>query len=161
MATTANGYIARLDDSTPWSDEEWKAYSEEVKKIGNIIIGRRTYEIMKHDELDKIGNPLVIVVGSTAYPVGPNVVFVKTPEEALRAVEQKGFSSTTINGGGALLSSFGSKGLIDEVVLDIEPFLFGNGIPLFKQNAFEFNLSLTGVKRIGSNTLQVRYKVIK
>lgn len=161
MAMTANGYIARLDDSTPWSNEEWEAYAEEVKKIGNIIIGYRTYEIMKDGEFEKIGNPLVIVVSSKQQPNDTHAIFVKTPEEALEVVLQKGFSTTTINGGSILLSSFAQKKLIDEVILDVEPFLFGKGIPLFKENDFEMALELKEVKKIGQNGIQLRYLVKK
>lgn len=105
MAITANGYIARVDDSTPWSDEEWEAYAAEVKKIGNIIIGYRTYEVMKDMEFERIGNPLVIVVSSKEQPDNTNVVFVKTPEDALKIVSEKGFTETTINGGSTLLAA--------------------------------------------------------
>ena len=37
MATTANGYIATLDDDTPWSNEEWKSYEQMVKRIMEAI----------------------------------------------------------------------------------------------------------------------------
>lgn len=161
MAITSNGYIAHMDDSTPWSDDEWQAYAEEVKKIGNIIIGYHTYELMKDTAFDKIGNPLVVVVSSKEIPNSTNVVFVKTPEEALAVISARGFSVTTINGGSILLSSFAQKKLIDEVILDIEPFLFGKGIPLFKENDFELQLLLKDVTKIGKNSLQIRYSVKK
>lgn len=161
MAITANGYIARIDDATPWSDEEWEFYAEEVKKIGNIIIGYRTYEIMRDGEFKKIGNPLVIVITSKQQPSDTHAIFVKTPEEALAIASQKGFTSTTINGGSMLLSSFAEQGLIDEVILDVEPFLFGKGIPLFKENDFELELELKETIKIGKNGIQLRYSVKK
>ena len=42
MAISANGYIAKLNHDTPWSDEELQSYSEKVKEAGNLIIGRTT-----------------------------------------------------------------------------------------------------------------------
>lgn len=161
MAITANGYIARDDDSTPWSNEEWEAYAEEVKKVDNIIIGLRTYELMKDDGFEKIGNPLVVVVSSKDYANNTEAIFVKTPEEALEVVLQKGFTATTINGGSTLLSSFAQKGLIDEVILDVEPFLFGKGIPLFKEIDAELELELQEARKIGQNGIQLRYSVKK
>ena len=47
QAMSVNGYIAGAHDETPWSDEEWKSFSKAVSEAGNIIIGRRTYELMK------------------------------------------------------------------------------------------------------------------
>lgn len=47
MSITANGMIAKDDDSTSWvSPTEWKSFSSMIQKTGNMIIGRRTYEVM-------------------------------------------------------------------------------------------------------------------
>lgn len=47
MAQTANGYIAREDDTTGWiSEEEWDSYSSAVRKSGCLVIGHRTYDIL-------------------------------------------------------------------------------------------------------------------
>ncbi len=162
MATTVNGYIARPDDSTPWSDEEWNAYAEMVKRVGNIIIGRKTYEIMKDGEFDRIGNPFVIVITQQKEnETIPNVVFVKTPEEALKIAEEKEYTETMVNGGSTIIDLFAQKKLFDEIYLDVEPFVFGNGKPLFLPSNLELQLSLEEIKKIGNNSFQVHYKVLK
>lgn len=162
MATTINSYIAREDDSTPWSDEEWNAYAEMVKEVGNIIIGRKTYEIMKDGEFERIGSPFVIVITQQENSESlSNMVFVKTPEEALEAVEGKGFTETMVNGGTTIINLFAQKKLFDEIYLDVEPFVFGNGKPLFPQSNLELKLTLEEVKKIGENSIQLHYKVVK
>src|SRR5258708_1347085 len=162
MATTINGYIARNDDSTPWSDEEWNAYAEMVKKVKNIIIGRRTYEIMKIEGFERIGNPHVIVIKNQEEKENiPNVVFVKSPEQALEVASSKGFTETMVNGGSTIISLFTEKKLFDEIYLDVEPFVFGNGKPLFLQNNLELELLLEEIKKIGKNSFQAHYKIVK
>ncbi len=51
LAITANGYIAGEHDEVEWvSEASWNSYLYIVKKIGCVIIGRRTYDLMKEDE---------------------------------------------------------------------------------------------------------------
>lgn len=48
MATTIDGFVAKKDDSTGFvSDVEWDSFQAEMKRVGNIIIGRRTFELME------------------------------------------------------------------------------------------------------------------
>ncbi len=57
MAVTANGYIARDNGEVDWATEtEWANFSAMIKKNGNMIIGRKTYEVMlKNDEFNRSG----------------------------------------------------------------------------------------------------------
>ncbi len=49
MTLSADGYSARLNDDAPWSAEEFARCNAFVANAGNIIVGRRTYEIMKEE----------------------------------------------------------------------------------------------------------------
>ncbi|TES95125.1 dihydrofolate reductase [Patescibacteria group bacterium] len=162
MATTINGYIARKNDETPWSDEEWQSFKKKVSEIGNIVIGQRTYDIMKKgEEFQKIGNPFTIVLTRKKQEGNSNFAFVNSPKKALDLLKEKGFSEALIAGGSMLNSSFMQEDLIDEIYLDIEPFVFGNGIKLFADNDFEKKLELIETKPLSKNTIQLHYKVIK
>ena len=48
MATSVNGYIAKLDHDTPWSEEEFDSFASKVKEVGNLIIGKTTFDLI-HD----------------------------------------------------------------------------------------------------------------
>ncbi len=159
MAITANGYIAKKNNETPWSDEEWESFSEKVKEIKNLIIGRKTFEIMdKENEFQKIGNPFTVIVSNKEEN---NSNFVNSPEQAIDLLKEKGFSKILVAGGGMLNSSFMQKGLIDEIYLDVEPFLFGKGINLFADNDFETKLELFETKQLSKNTIQLHYRILK
>lgn len=159
MAITANGYIAKENNETPWSDEEWKSFSNIVKKIGNLVIGRKTFEVMTQDaEFQQIGNPFTVIVSNKK---DNNSNFVNSPEQAINLLEEKGFSEILVAGGGMLNSSFMQKGLVDEIYLDVEPFLFGKGIKLFADNEFESKLELLETKQLSKNTIQLHYKILK
>ncbi len=162
MAMTANGYIAKENDDAPWSDEEWESYSAFAKKIGNLVIGRRTYKIMNADSaFEKLGNPFVIVVSSREESFVSDCVFVASPQEALDELKKKGFFVALVCGGSSLNASFMQENLIDEIYLDVEPMMWGKGISLFAQEPFEAKLKLIDVKKLSPDTLQLHYKIEK
>ena len=47
MAMSVNGCIAKENNETPWSDAVWESYYKIAKQFKAIILGRKTYEIMK------------------------------------------------------------------------------------------------------------------
>jgi len=98
MAMSVNGYIAKGDNETPWSDEEWQSFSEKVKEFGCLIIGRKTYEIMReNDEFQKINNPLTVVISKQEIKEeSPNFVFVNSAKDALQVLEERAFDKVLI-----------------------------------------------------------------
>jgi dihydrofolate reductase len=54
-AITINGFIVKEKDDTSWVTEtEWASFSDMIRKNGNIIIGKRTYEVMlENDEFNR------------------------------------------------------------------------------------------------------------
>src|SRR3989338_3148772 len=163
MATTANGMIAKPDDSAPWTDIIFKSYYSFVKKAGNIVVGHKTYKIMaEFDEFKKLNNPVTVVLSSYPKPEevkNKNHFFVDTPQKALEILKKKGFKTAIVGGGGKLNSAFMTEELVDEVIIQIEPFLFGKGIKLFKDADFEASLELLDVKKLSKNKIQLHYKV--
>ncbi len=166
MAITPNGMIAKLDDDTNWVTEtEWSSFSSMIKKAGNMIIGRRTYEIMlKNDDFKKSDfREIKIVVLSEKLIKTHNrkVSVVDSPQKAVQVLKEERFRTGVVCGGGGLNASFMSADLVDELYLDVEPIMFGKGIKLFAESDFETNLDLIGTKRISKNEVQLHYKIKK
>lgn len=162
LAQTVNGFIANEKDETPWSQEEFRAFYLRTREIGNLIIGRRTYDVMKKGrEFGLCGNPVTVVLTRSKAPKSKDAIFVRSPRKAIEALRAKGFRTATVAGGGSLNSSFLKEGLIDEVWLDIEPLVFGTGVPLFEKSSAKAKLKLTGIRRISRNTIRICYKVVK
>jgi len=162
MAITANGYIAKENDDTPWSDEEWEAFNEIVKRTKNEVIGRRTLELFGEKGIEAMGSPFIVVLSSKeSTNHNKNIKFVSTPQEALKLLKEQGFEEALVAGGSILNTSFMKEGLVDEIYLDVEPFIFGKGIPLFQPEGFEYKLELLETNKLSSQTIQLHYKVIK
>ena len=159
MAITANGYIAKQNHETPWSDEEWQSFTKMVQRIGNIVIGRKTFDIMSQGgELLSIGSPFTVIVSNKT---SADSHFVSSPEEAIKLLDSKGFSEVLVAGGAMLNAAFMQKNLVDELYLDVEPFIFGQGIKLFSDSNFERRLTLLEATQLSPDTIQLHYEVIK
>lgn len=169
MAITPNGMIAKEGDDTSWVTEtEWESFSGMIKKYGNMIIGRRTYEIMlRNDEfnisnLNEIKTAVVAQEEESVKIHNPQFVFrAKSPKEAIDVLCAQGFETIMVCGGGGLNASFMKENLIDEIYLDVEPIVFGKGIRLFAEADFEANLELIETKKLSPNEIQLHYRVLK
>ncbi len=162
MATSLNGIIAKSDDDTSWiSKEEWDSYSLAVRTAGNLIVGHRTYGILtKQPEFSEFKDvKLVVVAQENFQTLAPNHLVVHSPKEALGLL--KDFEEVVVAGGGALNASFAEENLIDEIFIDIEPIILGQGIPLFRDKNFECSLKLVRQKKISENEIQLHYEVLK
>lgn len=162
MAVTINGLVAGENDDTSWvSGEDWNSFIKIAKGIGNVIIGRRTYEVMfDRGELDNFKDLNVVVVTDRELNGLPKfVVTAKSPKDALEKLQNKGFEKALVAGGGGLNSSFLEEKLIDEIYIDIEPQILGKGVPLFQPNDINQRLKLLEVKKLSENTVQLHYEV--
>ncbi len=166
MAITPNGYIAKPDGDTSWEEPtSWIGFKKTSKEIGNIIIGKNTYEQVvkaKQFPLPKRLN-VVLTYEKIENKWGEDkVIFTdKQPKEILEMLKKKGFNRACVAGGGMNNSNFMKEGLIDELLIDVEPTIFGKGIKLFADADFDFKLKLLKVKKLSANELQLHYKVMK
>jgi dihydrofolate reductase len=131
MAVTANGWIARGDHTVAWSNEEWQEYARAIKEAGAYIIGNATYQMMiKEGEFEKIGNPATCVLTHSPKLDEGAIMFAVTPEEALGKLEARGFTRVIIGGGSQCNAAFLRAGLVDEVLIDVEPLDLDSMMPL-------------------------------
>jgi dihydrofolate reductase len=81
------------------------------------------------------------------------------PEKVLEELKTLGFKKALLGGGTSLNTLFLQKKLINEIILTVEPKIFGSGLSLFKDD-FDLSLELLELKQINQNSYLVRYKVI-
>lgn len=165
MGISVNGYIAKADGDSEWtSKEDLEGFYEHSERIGNIIMGKNTFLAAQKYGYFPFPKALNIVVShqNIENKWGDKVIVTnKSPGEILEMLTQDGFVAAFLAGGGELNSSFIKEGLIDEIYLDVEPLVFGRGIPVFSPNDFEFELKLLEVNKLNSDTVQLHYQVLK
>lgn len=162
MAQSVNGFIAKPDHSTPWSDEDWQAYKTELSKHGCIIVGSKTFEIMSKDgDFSDIGNPFVMILSSESLNLSGDFASASSPEEALKELGKRGFTSVIIGGGAKTNSTFLEADLVDEIIIDVEPQMFASGIPFLDSSIVknDIKLKLISAERISENLVQLHYSV--
>jgi dihydrofolate reductase len=165
MGITINGYIAKEDGNSEWtSDEDLKGFYNHSRDAGNIVMGRNTYAAAMKSGYFPFPDALNVVVTHEAMENvwGDRVLITDgSPKEIVAMLEQKGFETLFLAGGGQLNTSFINEHLIDEIYLDVEPLLFGRGIKIFADADFEVDLELIETKQLNAQTVQLHYRVKK
>jgi dihydrofolate reductase len=164
MDITANGFIGDPNGKSDFTSEADEiCFNATCQRIGTVISGRKTYEVLYPDCMPlKEGAHWVLTHDTSRASDNPTVKFTnKPPGELLGELEISGINEVCLIGGQQTISEFLQKGLIDEIYLDIEPRIFGQGMSLFTAAEFEVSLELLEVKNLSPQTVQLHYKVKK
>ena len=167
IATSADGYIARLDGSLDWltgrpAPKGFYGLPEFTRSVDAKLLGRRTF-----DRSVEMGAPFSAddrhYVFSRRPPpasVPAGVEFVSQPIGAFakRLREQAG-KNIWMMGGGEIIASFLDEDAIDEFIISVVPIFIGEGIPLIAPRHLEVPLKLRSVKPFPDGVVQVHYDV--
>lgn len=161
-AVTANGKIARHDGetSTAWtSKEDHDFFVRETKKYGVMIMGRKTFVTINRPLPGRL--TIVMTRRPDEYEKQPGILeFTDEPPAAILAqLETRGFASVALAGGANIYSQFLQANLVDEILLTIEPTIFGSGPNLLVDFPGEPKLKLQGIEKLNENTILLRYQV--
>ena len=126
--------------------------------------GRKTYDAVSKWEgeyLNDLKDVRKVIISRSPIQLMEGFTLASSPEEALKQLESEGFNEAIITGGSTINSEFAKRGLIDEVILDVNPSILGEGIPVFAPHDFQLNLELANVERVGNELVELKYKVKK
>lgn len=159
MSTTIDGFIAKIDGNSDWvSKIDCDLFEERYKKIGCVIVGKRTFDQFQGSLYPMPGiTTIVLTSDTTRTSSDPLVMFVHSPEEAISIAESRGFEQVLLAGGGRTNSAFLDSGLIDELFLSVHPFNLNEGIKLFEVAKSEVNFKLAGVREMGEGLVELHY----
>lgn len=173
IATSADGFIARLDGSVDWLDRPQTAgdygMAAFYRSIDTILWGRKTYEVAL--EFQKQGipgaefDPKVKNYAFSRKPPkrpAPGVEFVTEPIAAfakrLRATPGK---NIWMMGGAGLIGSFLDANEIDEFIIHVIPTFIGEGIPLIAPSRRTVPLELRSSRRYFDGVVRLHYAVMR
>jgi len=155
MAISTDGFIAGPNDETPWSDAEWEAFQDFVKSCDCVLLGRRTFEIMRQDSGLIDGPQYIVVTSDNSFDSG-NLI----KKNIVSAADMPEANKVGIIGGGELNGRLAGLGVINEVILDVEPVELGNGITLFGSHK-PLTMKLVSEKILENGvTTQKHYQVV-
>jgi dihydrofolate reductase len=163
VACSADGFIAHPDGSVEGlMDRETDFdFVASLQAFDVVLMGCKTYE-------------LSLRLGHSTDPDKENYVFSRTMKESLdkhveivseKAIElvkelKRGTGKDIwLCGGADLATTLLVENLIDEIILKVNPVLFGAGIPLFSREVQQTELELSESKFYRNSYLVLHYRV--
>ncbi len=160
MAITVDGFIGKSKDHfANWtSPEDKQLFVKTSKDFGLIMMGENTFKTFPAPLPKRLN--VVFSLNPPAKEERDNVLWVSgDPKQVLEKLKEMGYNRALLGGGATLNSLFLKEKLISELILTVEPKLFGQGLSLFNQE-FDLNLKLIETKQLNSDTIMLRYKVV-
>lgn len=167
IAMSLDGYIAKDDGGIDWlsmvdTPGEDYGYSDFIKSVGTIIMGRKTYEkilSLSGDYLHR--DKTCYVLSNTRTGSEENVTFYSgSLEELIHSEKQKGNGHIFIDGGASVVHALLSQDLIEECVISIIPVILGGGIRLFADGLPETKLRLVSMETFPTGLVQLWYHCV-
>ena len=162
-ACSLDGYIARPDGSVDWlhwSPDVQRLTAAYWARVDTVLMGRKTYDVAK-------------ALGTGAFPSVTNYVFSRTlrddPERDVQLVREDAAAFVAelrkqaggeicIMGGGEFARTLFEADLVDEVGVNIQPVLLGEGV-LFLSVGREIRLELLRTEALAGDCIYALYKV--
>lgn len=159
VSLSLNGQVLLAKESNHQIPQEILAdFMQYVIKAGNLIIGRKTAELFLQNPASiKTFESVDLVVVSKQMKAGEGYSVVSSPTEALERLNSKGFTTALLAGGPALYRAFLNDELVDELIVNINPRLTGEGGLLMDRSNAHVFLTLTDIHHLTSQTIQLRY----
>lgn len=182
VAITIDGFIARKDGSFDgflfqgehFADlvqdfpETFPAHlrpsfgvAEESLNFDTVLMGRSTYEVGLREGVTNPYRPLRQYVISTSMTESPDpevTVYRDSPVELVRTLKaEPSTKDIWLCGGSKLAAALFPQ--IDELILKINPVVFGAGIPLFEGVAGTLPATLTGHKAYPNGFVLAKYRL--
>ncbi|MFC4100704.1 dihydrofolate reductase family protein [Paenibacillus xanthanilyticus] len=158
---TANGNYAQSGPDNPPTKEALADFVTHAAAAGNFIVGRRTFENLRNGGgPGSFGEVDIVLISKHAADI-PGVKVVRSPQEALTYLRQKGHQTALISGGADIHNAFLEQGLVDEVVLNVAPVLEGKGLNLLiDREHYRFkHVELLGCRPLGGGVVQLHYAI--
>lgn len=165
MAMSLNGRIADASGSEAFlSDAHWEQFCAHARVCGAVIIGRRTYEAVRSWDNsfgfeDLAGVPFVVLTRDPAFPLAAGFQRAASPQEALALVQER--PRALVAGGAGVNAAFLEAGLLDEIIVSIEPALLGTGTPLVAPWDGAVRLSFISAETHAEGLVTLRYRVLR
>ena len=165
IATSLDGFIARLDGALDWLpvEPEPHGYDEFIATVDAIVIGRKTFETVLSFGGWAYGKKPVVVLSSTMselkVPTGAVCdLMAGTPHEIIARLTERGMKHLYIDGG-ITIQRFLEAGLIQRMTITRIPILLGSGIPLFGPLSHDIKFEHVATRSFPSGIVQSEYLI--
>ena len=178
IATSADGYIAKIDGSVDWlhtagnpkadmGDNLDMGFVRFFNSVDCLIMGRKSMEVISNMNLTPeqwpYGDTPIIVLSKTlkgppANLMGKVEMYAGELPDLIKKLEHTGYQHAYIDGG-ATITSFINLKYIDEMIITRAPILLGAGIPLFGDIIQNVKLENAQTTAFPNDFIQVKYSI--
>jgi dihydrofolate reductase len=163
VAVSLDGFIAGPNGEYDWIVPDPSVdFAALYKEFDTVVMGRKTYDVMKTQGGNGAMPGLHVVVFSRTIAAAeyPGVrILNDDPREIVAELKKKRGRDIWLFGGGELFRSLLDAGLVDTVEVALNPVLLGAGIPLIPPGS-PAKLVLSDVKRLpASGMVALAYSV--
>lgn len=165
VAASLDGYIADTNDGFDWiPNDDAVDFATLFARIDTVLIGRRTYEMMRTYEGPRPWGPgtRVYVVSRTLAQLPDEEVTQVTDDPVTLASQlrhEDGDGEIWLFGGGQLFATLLNAGQVDAVEVTVVPVLLGGGIPLLAPTTGRSSLRLTHSHVYPTGMVALHYEV--
>ena len=167
IATSADGYIARLDGNLDWltsrpAQKGFYGLPEFERSIDAKILGRKTFDrsLQMGARFGAGAAHYVFTRRSPPAFVPAGVHFVTGCVAAFAdRIRTEAGKDVWMMGGGEIIGSFLDEDAIDEFIITVVPTFIGAGIPLLAPRPRGLALGLLGVRQFPDDVVQLHYEV--
>lgn len=168
VGVSVDGFLARPDDSYEFllvGDGPPYGFEEFMKTVDALVMGRRTYEVVRGKSPWPYGRETRVVVltsGEVEPPVSISKVETMSgePAEVVSKLAASGAKNLYIDGG-ITIQRFLRAGLLDRMVITRVPVLIGQGIPLFGSLQEDVKLKHIATRECRGGMVQTEYEVVR
>jgi dihydrofolate reductase len=159
---SVDGFIAREDGTFDFlsiveEPGEDYGFADFFGSVDALVIGRNTYETaLAFDEWPYAGKRCIVLTHRETPSLHGEQFFSGAPSALVEQLGLVGVQRLYVDGG-AVIRSFLSDGLIDDLTLSIVPVLLGRGISLFGNEVPEMRLRLAVSQSYPSGLVQLKY----
>jgi len=161
IATSLDGYIARLDESVEWlfMDGDY-GYEAFYASIDTVLLGRKTYaQILGFGDYPYPDKQNYVFTRSSDLPQAEGVEFVAADLASfVRDLKTQPGRNIWLVGGAEIVAELMKHDLVDEFVISVHPIVLGDGIPLFLTGLETVELEFVSVKTYESGLVQLTYR---
>jgi len=165
---SVDGFIARANDTFDFLDAgggggEPHGFDEFMASVDALVMGRRTYDVVRPFPTWPYGDKPVFVLSSKPLASAPAGAVVHrmsgTPAQIVSRLAARGFRHLYVDGA-MTVQRFLDAGLITRIVLNRVPVLIGTGISLFGPLRDDVGLEHVATREYKGGLVQSEYKVL-
>jgi dihydrofolate reductase len=155
---SANGKVLLAENTHHQAPPEALGFFvQQVVKKGNVIIGRKTFEVLQHfpGGTQQVFPGVEIVLLSDDDQKDSGVKVVGSVKKAIRYLEEKGFNEIIVGGGTKTYNAFLEEDLITDIYFNYIPLIIGDGGVIGKGDELTTSFKLEEYKLLTEGVVQI------